>query len=116
MEHEEHLHNEDSGAAILLEIKESERKADQMLEDAKKQKDAILQEANAEASKMIESKQAEIAKQNEKKVSDFREKASLLREEKLAEGKSGAKSLKSKSEKNTAKAADYIAKKFEEMI
>lgn len=114
MKHEETAMDE--GAGILLEIRDSEKKADEILEDARKQADSILQEANAEAAKLLESKQAEIIKQNEKKVADFREKSSLLREGKLVEGKASVKALKTKSEKNIPKAADYIAKKFEEMI
>ena len=113
----EQEHNEqDIGAGILLEIKDSEKKADEMLEDARKQKETIMQEANANAAKMLESKQIEITKQNEKKVSDFREKTSLLREDRLAEGKANVKILKSKSEKNIAKAVEHITKKFEEMM
>ncbi|HLC50134.1 MAG TPA: hypothetical protein VJI97_01780 [Candidatus Nanoarchaeia archaeon] len=112
-----HEHEEtDAGAGILLEIKESEKKADEILEDARKQKDQILHEANANAAKALESGQIDIAKQNDKKVSDFREKSSLLKEDKLSEGKARSKLLKSKSDKNVSKAADYIAKKFEEMI
>ncbi|MEK6942731.1 MAG: hypothetical protein AABX00_01565 [Nanoarchaeota archaeon] len=113
----EHEHNDlDAGAEILLEIRDSEKKADEIIADARKQKDEILQEANSNAAKMLESGHIDIAKQNEKKISDFKEKSSLLKEDKLSEGKARSKLLKSKSDKNIAKAADYITKKFEEMM
>ena len=47
---------------------------------------------------------------------DFREKAKLLKEDKLAEGKIPVKQLKTKAEKNIAKAVELVLKKFEEMI
>ena len=44
------------------------------------------------------------------------EKAKLIREEKLAEGKAIAKQLRAKAEKNIPKAVDFVIKKFEEMM
>ena len=55
-------------------------------------------------------------KAQEKKIMDFREKASLIKEEKLAEGRTTVKQIKAKAEKNVAKAVGYVLKKFEEMI
>ena len=101
---------------ILTEIKQSEKKADEILEKAKKEKDSIIHEAGVNSSKAISAKEEEIRKLQEKKIMEFRDKSRLLAEEKIAEGKIGAKQAKAKSEKNAAKAVDFVMKKFEEMI
>ena len=101
---------------ILNEIKQSEKKADEILEKAKKEKDSIIHDAGVNSSKAISAKEEEIRKLQEKKIMEFRDKSRLLVEEKIAEGKIGAKQAKAKSEKNAAKAVDFVMKKFEEMI
>lgn len=103
-------------AEILGEIKDSERKADDITERAKREKEAITQEAARNSSKFLSAKEEEIRKAQERKIMDFREKAKLMREEKLAEGKNMARQIKLKSEKNAAKAVEIVMKKFEEMI
>mgnify|MGYP001616720510 CR=1 FL=1 len=103
-------------AEILTEIKESEKRAEESIERAKRDKESIIHEANSNSSRTLLAKQEEIKKLQEKKIADFREKAKLIREEKLAEGKAQVKQLRAKSEKNIAKAADFVLKMFEEMI
>ncbi len=103
-------------AAILGEIKEAEKKAEEILEKARLGKESIIQEARSSSSKLLLSKDEEIRKSKEKRIMDFREKARLLSEEKLAEGRLSAKQAKSKSEKNMQKAVDFVLKKFDEMI
>jgi len=103
-------------AEILSEIRNSERKADEILENAKRQKEAILQEAVANSSKLLAANTDELRKLQEKKIMDFREKARLLKEEKLAEGRNAAKQIAAKAEKNIAKAVEFALKRFEEMI
>jgi len=103
-------------AEILTEIKDAEKRADETIERAKSEKERILQEATRNSSKLLGEKEIEIKKLQEKKVIDFREKARLIKEEKLAEGKTLTKQLKTKAEKNIAKAVDAVLKKFEEMI
>ncbi|MBI2656944.1 hypothetical protein HYX03_04345 [Candidatus Woesearchaeota archaeon] len=103
-------------AEILGEIRDSERKADDIAERAKREKEAILQESARNSSRFLSAKEEEIRKAQEKRIMDFREKARLMREEKLADGKSTAKQVKLKSEKNAAKAVELVVKKFEEMI
>ena len=103
-------------AEILTEIKDSEKRAEEIIERAKKDKESIVHEANSNSSRLLLAKQEEIKKSNEKKIADFREKAKLIREEKLAEGKAQAKQLRAKAEKNITKAADFVLKKFEEMV
>lgn len=103
-------------AEILLEIRDSEKKADELIERAQKEKEAILQEAAKSSSKLLAEKEAEIRKSQEKKIVDFRDKSRLMKGEKSAEGRTLSKQLKAKAEKNAAKAAELIIKKFEEMI
>ena len=47
---------------------------------------------------------------------ELRDKARLLTEEKLAEGKLSAKQIRAKSEKNIQKSVNFALDKFEEMI
>ena len=103
-------------AEILTEIRDSEKRAEEIIERAKKDKESIVHEANSNSSRLLLAKQEEIKKSNEKKIADFREKAKLIREEKLAEGTIQVKQLRAKAEKNIPKAADFVLKKFEEMV
>mgnify|MGYP001572614757 FL=1 len=103
-------------AEILTEIKESEKRAEEIIERAKKDKESIIHEANSNSSKLLLAKQEEIKKSQEKKIADFREKAKLIREEKLAEGTIQVKQLRAKAEKNIPKAVDFVLPKFEEMM
>ena len=100
---------------ILIEIKEAEKKADEIIERAKGERERIIHEAARNSSKLLAEKEEEIRKLQEKKLKDFRDKAKLIREEKLADGKNIAKQIKAKSEKNIPKAADFAMEKFEEM-
>lgn len=103
-------------AEILLEIRDSEKKADELIERAQKEKEAILHEAARNSSKLLAEKEHEIRKSQEKKIMDFRDKARLMKEEKSAEGRALSKQLKAKAEKNASKAAELVIRKFEEMI
>src|SRR3989344_2208125 len=101
-------------ASILMEIREAEKKADEIVEKARFQKDSIILETRVNSAKLISLKEEEIKKSREKKIMDFREKSRLIGEEKTAEGKVSAKQAKSKSDKSMQKAVEFILKKFEE--
>ena len=103
-------------AEILTEIKDAEKRADEIAERAKSEKERMLQEAIRNSSKLLGEKESEIRKLQEKKVIDFRDKARLIKEEKLADGKAAVKQLKAKAEKNIPKAVELVIKKFEETI
>jgi len=103
-------------AEILSEIMEAEKKADEIIERAGREKADILHQAIINSSRMLAAKEDEIRKLQGKKIMEFREKAKLLREDKIIEGKNTANQLKSKSEKNIAKAAEFVIKKFEENV
>lgn len=103
-------------AEILSEIRDAEKKADEIIERAKREKEAILREAYVNSSRLLASKGEEIKKLQEKKIMDFRDKSKLIKEEKIAEGKAAAKQARAKAEKNIQKAVEFIMKKFDEMV
>ena len=101
---------------ILGEIKEAEKKADEIIESAKRQKESIIQDARANASRMAALSEAEIRKSHEKKLMDFKEKSKLLFEDRVSEHMILARQAKAKAEKNMVKSTEFVIKKFEEMI
>ena len=111
-------HEEDSSReiAVLAEIRESEKKSDEILEKAGSERESIIHQARLDASKLISGKTEELKKAQEKKIMEFRDKVKLLNEEKISEGKMMARQLKAKADKNSAKAVELVLKKFEEMI
>lgn len=103
-------------AEILIEIKDSEKKSDEIVERAKKESESIINEAMANSSKQLNEKEAEIRKLQDKRILDFRDKSRLIKEEKHAEGRNSVKQLKTKSERNIPKAVEFVMKKFEELV
>jgi len=103
-------------AEILSEIRDSEKRADEIIERAERESASILHDAAVNSSKLLAAKEDEAKKAQEKKIADFREKAKITKEEKLIEGKALVKQLKSKAEKNIAKAVELVLEKFEAMI
>lgn len=108
--------NDSREAEILIEIKEAEKKADEVIERANREKESMLHQAAINSTKMLAAKEQEIRKLQEKKIMEFRDKARLIKAEKIADGKSMAKQLKAKAEKNISKAVEFVLKKFEDMI
>lgn len=116
MAHKSHAEDSSREIAILAEIRESEEKSEEMLEKAKSEKDSIIHQARLDASKLIAEKSEELKKSQEKRIMDFKDKLKLLNEEKIAEGKTLAKQLRLKADKNSPKAVELVLRKFEEMI
>ena len=116
--HKSHEAEDDSQReiAVLSEIKESEKKAEEILEKAKSEQNSIIHQARIVASNILSKKSEDIKKIQEKKVMEFRDKVKLLNEEKLIEGRTLAKQLKSKADRNSGKAVELVMKKFEEMV
>ena len=103
-------------AEILVEIKEAEKKAEEMLHSAEQKKHAITSEAVANASKLVAKEEERLGMTHDEKIVAFRDIAKHLKEEKLAEGKTAAKQLKAKSGKNIRNAVDFVMKKVDEMV
>ena len=102
-------------AEILMQIREAERKADEILEKAKTESEKIISGASTNSSKMLHSIEEQTRKENDKKISDFAGNAGIIKDEKIAEGKAIVKQVKLKAQKNTAKAVDFVLQKFQEM-
>ncbi len=101
---------------ILSEIRDAEKKADDILEKAKIESESILREASRNSSRLSINMQEEIIKASEKRILDFREKLKFLKEEKLAEGNEIISELKAKAQKNIPKAVGLVMQKFEEGV
>ena len=101
---------------ILLEIKNSEKKAEEIVEKANREKEKIVEKARFDASKLLDEKKDEIRLSQEKKIVDFREKTKSAKNEKLKEGKKVLRIIKTKAEKNITESVELIIKKFEELI
>lgn len=108
--------NESREAEMLSEIRDAEKKSDEIIERAGREKESILHQASFNSSKMLIAKEDELRKLREKKLMEFQDKARLIKDEKIAEGKAAAKQLKAKAEKNIPKAVEFTLKKFEEMV
>ena len=101
---------------ILSSIRETEEESEQILQKAQAEKDSIIKNAQKEADELLQKKIDAVKKAQEKKISEFKAKSSSASKDKIEEGKKQAKHIESKGGKNLAKAADFVAKKIEEMI
>lgn len=101
---------------ILKEIRESEKKADDIVSKAEIEKQRILNNAKRNSSKLLVEKKEEIRKAQEKKLMDFKSNTSSIKAKKTEDGKKIASQIRAKAEKNTDKAVDFVMKKFEEMV
>ena len=101
---------------ILSEIKEAEKIADEIMERAERESESLIVQANVSSANLIAEKEHELKKLQEKKIMSARDRAKILKDEKLAEGRDVVKDIRTKVEKNIQKAADFIIKKFEEML
>jgi vacuolar-type H+-ATPase subunit H len=101
---------------ILSEIRNSEAQSEEIIEKAEKKKGVIVQDAVKNSSELLSKTKEDLVKLWENKVLSARDKAKLIKEDKLKEGKKAADQLKKKGEKNVSKAVEFIIEKFEEMI
>ena len=101
--------NKSNGTEILSQIRNSEKKADEIIENGIKQKESMLQDAIKSSSELLNKRKEEIEKLGEKKIVNSRTKAESDKNDKLKEGKKKVdhitvKFIKSvKSEKGTYK-------------
>lgn len=101
---------------ILVEIKEAEKKADEILQSARQKKESIANDAVSNSSKLLAKGEERLKMTHEEKIVAFRDIARHMKEEKLAEGKTAVKQLKAKSGKNVKNAVDFVMKKLDEMV
>jgi len=108
--------NEINEAEILGQIKDSEKKAEKIIENANIEKETVLQDAIKSSSELLSKRREEIRKLQEKKIMDSKSKVKSLKEEKLKEGKKTVNQIKKKAEKNINKAVEFVMKKFNETM
>ena len=101
---------------ILTEIRDAEKKAEDILEKAKAESQLFLQEASKNSSHLLSKGQEDAAKSMEKKISDFREKLRFLKEENIAKANEAIRDLKANAQKNIPQAVGLVMEKFEESM
>ena len=103
-------------AEILTEIKESEKKSEEIIESAKRENEERIKEATRNSSKLLAERTEEIRRVQEKKLAGFINESNSRRNEKLVNSKKLLDQVRAKAEKNIDKAVEFSIKKFEEMI
>ncbi len=118
MEANNHSHSSAFAKAesIISEVKDSEKKAEAILEKAKKDASILLQEAKAEAVALLKQEEEMLAKEHEKKLSELREKLALSKESGQEAVAKETSELKARAKKNKSKAISHITKVFEDRI
>lgn len=101
---------------IFLQIRESEKKADELIENAKKEHEKRINEAKKNALSMMIKKTEEIQKEKEKELNEIKERLASETKNALETGKRKLEDGKRKYSKNIDKAVEFIIKKFEGQI
>ncbi len=101
---------------LFREIKDAEKRAEELLLKTEKDKEKILQQAKHKSIILVEKGEEEIDKEKEQKIKDKTEKAELIRKEIISKGEQDIKKLRKNSEKNIETAVNFILQKFEESI
>jgi len=101
---------------IFNEIKEAEKKAEEITEKANIDADRIVQDAKSKASRLLSQKIEEIDKEKLKKIQDFRDNIHVLRDTKISEISESIKKMKQKAQKSMENAVEFTIKKFYESI
>ncbi|MEA2037655.1 MAG: hypothetical protein U9O94_09160 [Nanoarchaeota archaeon] len=101
---------------LFNEIKDAEKKAEEIIAKGELDKEKIIQEAKHKSIVHVEKGEEKIDKEKETKIESKREKAESARTEVLSKGKEDIQKLKQNSEKNIDEAVDIILKKFEDSI
>ena len=103
-------------AEILTEIKESEKKAEEIIESAKREKEEIVQKALKNSLDLLAVKKEGIRKAQEKKLADLVNESNSRKNETLVYSKKAANQIRAKAEKNIGKAVGFVMDKFKEMM
>ncbi len=100
----------------LEEIRQAEKEADKLTEDAARKRDAIISEARARAAKFLKEREEELAKNKAAAIQRLKEKLLATRENILGEGTDKIKALRKSAEKKTEDAAGFVLEAFENEI
>ena len=100
----------------LEEIRQAEREADKLIQDAARRKDAIISEARAKAARFLKDREEELAKNKAESLEGLKEKLLATRSKVLAEGADSIKALRKSGEKKTEDAAELVLEAYESEI
>lgn len=103
-------------ASIFAEIREAEKRAEEILQNAEKEKEKIISDARRNASSLILKKFEEIDKERAKRIQNFQANVYVLKETKLGEIKDEIKKLEKSAPKKIEKTADIIFERFVEYM
>ena len=103
-------------AEILTEIKESEKKAEEIIERAKREKEEIMQKALKNSLDLLAVKKEELRKAQEKRLADFINESNSRKNETLVNSKKLLDQIRAKAEKNIDKAVEFVMDKFKGMM
>ncbi len=100
----------------LDEIRQAEKEADKLNEDAARRKDAIISEARARAAKFLKESEEELAKNKAESRESLKGKLLAAMGKVLSEGADRIKALRKAGEKKTGEAAELVLEAFENEI
>ncbi|MBI2145235.1 hypothetical protein HYU18_02825 [Candidatus Woesearchaeota archaeon] len=102
--------------SALDEVREAERDAERLVEEAKLKALSIVSEARAKASQLLKDREAELSRNGEQLSEKQGERLRALREKILAEGSSELKSLRRAAEKKSDAAVGLVLDAVEKEI
>lgn len=97
----------------LEEIRQAEKEADRIIEDAAHRKGAIISEARAKAARFLKDREEELAKGKAKSMEQLKEKLLAARSKVLSEGSERVKALRKSGERKISEAAELAIAAFE---
>ncbi|MBI2175847.1 hypothetical protein HYU40_00670 [Candidatus Woesearchaeota archaeon] len=100
----------------LEEIRQAEKEADRIIEDAGRRKEAVISEARAKAAQFLKDKEKELAKGKASSMENLKEKLLAARSKVLSEGSEKVKVLRKSGEKKVSEAAELALEAFENEI
>lgn len=100
----------------LDEIKDAEKEADNLLEEAEKQKQKIISGARLAAAQFLKDREAGLSEKKAQMIERQKEKIAAAREKILGEGMGELKSLRKNAGKRANDAIDLVLEAFEKEI
>lgn len=100
----------------LEEVRQAEKEADRIIEDASRKKEAIIGEARAKAARFLKDGGEELAERKAESIERLKEKLLASRSKILGEGSDKLKSLRKSAEMKTDEAAELVLEAFENEI
>ncbi|MBI2581215.1 hypothetical protein HYV85_05435 [Candidatus Woesearchaeota archaeon] len=102
--------------AVLGEIKDAEKEADGIVEEAEKQKQKIISDSRMNAAQFLKAREAELAEGKAQAIERQKEKIAAGRGKILGEGMSELRSMRKNAEKRANVAINLVLEAFEKEI